>query len=91
MSSPYCATLNKGVRLLSILKLWSTVETSVISENDGITVRQTDSSIHHTTVATWASYAMWFTPFEERGTIIRSVPKPSSRISGAGSYDTTTK
>ena len=33
---------------------------------------------------------MWFTPFEEKGTIIRSVSKPSSHISGAGPYDTTT-
>ena len=31
---------------------------------------------------------MWFTPFEEKGTIIHSVSKPSSRISGAGLYDT---
>ena len=38
----------------------------------------------------WARYAMWFTPFEEKGTIIRSVSKPSCRNSGAGPYDTTT-
>ena len=25
----------------------------------------TNSSTHHTTVATWARYAMWLTPFEE--------------------------
>ena len=37
MSSPY----NKGVWLLSVLKLWPIVKTSVMSENDGITVRQT--------------------------------------------------
>ena len=41
MSSPYCATWNKGVRLLSVLGLWSIVKTSVMSENDGTTVRQT--------------------------------------------------
>ena len=46
MSSPYCATWNKWVRLLSILKLWPIAETSVMSENDGITVRQT---VAHTT------------------------------------------
>ena len=40
ISSPYCATWNKGVRLLSVLKLWSMVETSVWYENDGKTVRQ---------------------------------------------------
>ena len=33
---------------------------------------------------------MWFTSFEEEGTIIRSVSKPSCCISGAGQYDTTT-
>ena len=27
----------------------------------------------HTTVFTWARYAMWFTPFEEKCTIIGSV------------------
>ena len=37
-----------------------------MSENDGIIVRQT---VVHTTVATWAEYAMWFTPFEEKGII----------------------
>ena len=36
ISSQYCATCNKGVRLLSFLKLWPIIETSVISENDGI-------------------------------------------------------
>ena len=41
MSSPYCTTSNKGVRLLSVLNLWPIVETSVVSENDGTTVRQT--------------------------------------------------
>ena len=41
-------------------------------------------------VATWARYAMWFTHFEEKGIIISSMSKPSSRISGAGLYDTTT-
>ena len=41
MSSPYCVTWNKGVRLLSVLGLWPIVETSVVSENDGTTVRQT--------------------------------------------------
>ena len=40
MSSPYCATWNKGVWLLSVLKLWPIVEMSVVSENDGITVGQ---------------------------------------------------
>ena len=43
MSSPYLATRNKGVLLLSVLRLWPIVETSVMSENDGITVRQTIS------------------------------------------------
>ena len=37
MSSSYC----KGVRLLSVMELWPIVETSVMSENDGTTVRQT--------------------------------------------------
>ena len=89
MSSPYCATWNKGVRLLSVLKLWPIVDTSVMSENDDITVRQT---VAHTitTVATWARYAMCFTPFEKKGTIIRSVSKPSCSNSGAGPYDTIT-
>ena len=39
-------------------------------------------------MATWARYAMCFTPFEENGTIIRSVSKPNSRIGDAGPYDT---
>ena len=60
----------------------------VMSENDGIAVRQTVS--HHTTVTTWATYAMWFMPFEEKGTIIGSVSKPSNRISGTGPCDTIT-
>ena len=30
--TPYCATSNKGVRLLSVLELWPIVETSVMSE-----------------------------------------------------------
>ena len=42
MWSPYCAIWNKWVRLLSVLKLWPLVETSAMSENDGITVRQTE-------------------------------------------------
>ena len=33
---------------------------------------------------------MWFMPFEEKDTIIRSVSKPSYRNSGAGPYDTIT-
>ena len=33
---------------------------------------------------------MWFTPFKEKGTIIRFLSKPSCRNSGAGPYDTTT-
>ena len=41
MSSLYCARWNKGKRLLSVLKLWPIVETLVMSENDGTTVRQT--------------------------------------------------
>ena len=41
-------------------------------------------------MATRAGYATWFTPFEEKGTIIRSMSKPSSRISGAVPYDTIT-
>ena len=62
---------------------------SVTLENDGITVRQTVAT-HHTTVAAWARYAMWFTPFDVNGTIIRSLSKPSCRNSGAGPYDTAT-
>ena len=54
-----------------------------MSENDGITVRQIVA--HHTTVAIWARYAMWFKPFEEKGTTVRFVSKPSS---GAGPYHT---
>ena len=34
LSSPYCATRNKGVRLLSLLKLWPITERSVMSENN---------------------------------------------------------
>ena len=34
---------------------------------------------HYTTVTTWASYVMWFMPFEKNGTIIHSVSKPSCR------------
>ena len=45
MLYPHCVTLNKGVRHLSVLKLWPIVETSVVSENDGITVRQTVAHI----------------------------------------------
>ena len=41
MPSPYCTTQNKGVRLLLVLKPWPIVETSVMSKNDGITIRQT--------------------------------------------------
>ena len=41
-------------------------------------------------MTTWARYAMWFTPFKKKGTIIHSVSKPSWRINGAGSYDITT-
>ena len=59
------------------------VVTSVVCENDGITVRQ--AVAHTTTMA-----AMWFTPFEEKGTIIRSVSKSNYHNSVAGSYDTTT-
>ena len=33
---------------------------------------------------------MWFTPFAERGTIMRTVSKPSCLNSGAGHNDTTT-
>ena len=69
------------------MRLWPTVAMSVMSENDGITVKQTGST-HHTTVATWARYAMWFKLFEEEGTIIHSVSKPSCRSSGTGPYDT---
>ena len=57
---------------------------SVISEKDGTTVRQTVA--HHTTMATWARYTMWFTPFQEKDTISRSVYKPKGRIGGAGLY-----
>ena len=51
------------------------------AENDGITVRQT---VARTTVVTFDRYAMWFMPLEEKGTIIRSVSKPSCP------FDTTT-
>ena len=47
LSSPYCATWNKGVRLLSVLELWPIVETSVVSENYGTTVRQTVAHTIH--------------------------------------------
>ena len=46
MLSPYYVTWNKKLVRLSVLKLWPIVETSVMSENDGISVRQT-SSIHY--------------------------------------------
>ena len=86
MWSPCCATWNKGVRLLSVLKLWPIVETSVVFENDGKTVRQTIDTIQLTT---WARYATWFTPFKEKGTIIPSASKVSCSKSGAGLYDIT--
>ena len=41
VSSSYCASEIRGVQLLLVLKLWPIVETSVMSENDGTTVRQT--------------------------------------------------
>ena len=41
MLPPYCTTWNKGVQLLSILKPWPIGEMSFMSENNGITVRQT--------------------------------------------------
>ena len=41
MSSPSCAMWNNVARLLSVLKLWLIPKTSVMSENDDITVRQT--------------------------------------------------
>ena len=47
MLSPYCATFNKGVLLLSVLELWQIVETLVMSENDDITVRQTVAHTIH--------------------------------------------
>ena len=79
------------MRLLSVLKLWPIVETSAMSENDGTTVRQAVAhTTHHTTVSTWARYDVWFTPFEEKGTLIHSVSKRSCRNSGTGPYDTTT-
>ena len=40
--------------------------------------------------ATLAKYALWFTPFEEKGTIIRSVSKAGCHNSGVGAYDLTT-
>ena len=88
LSSPYCVTWNKGCGFCRSSKLWLIIETLVVSENDGITVRQT---VAHT-IQLWPHGlgAMWFTPFEEKGTIIHSVSKSSSHISGAGPYDTTT-
>ena len=80
MSSPYCA---RRVRLLSVLKLWPIVETSVMCENNGITVRQT---VAHTIQLRPHELGM---PCGSRLSIIRSVSKPSSRISSAGPYDTT--
>ena len=50
----------------------------------------TNSSTHHTTVAIWARYAMWFTRFEEKGTLISSASKLSCRNSGDDLYDTIT-
>ena len=79
------------MRLLSVLKLWQIVETSIMYENDGTTkLLDKNSSTNHTTVAAWARYAMWFTLFEEKGSIIRSVSKPSCRNGEAGPYDTKT-
>ena len=87
-SSPYSATWNKGVWLLLVLKLWPIVQTSVMSENDGITVRQT---VAHTVQLGPHGYVRHVVhAFEEKGTIIRSVSKPRSRINGAGPYDTIT-
>ena len=66
------------MRLLSVFKLLPIVETSVMSENDGITVKQT---VAHT-ILLWP---------HGLGTIISYVFKTSSRISGAGPYDTIIK
>ena len=41
-------------------------------------------------MATKARSAMSFTPFDEKGTIIPSVSKPSCHNGGASPYDTTT-
>ena len=90
MSSRYCATCDKGVRQLLVLIPLRTVETSVISENDGITVRQSVTS----TIQLWLNELG--TPCSSRilrrnlGTKIHYVPKPSCRNSGAGPYDITT-
>ena len=89
MSSPYCVLWNKKVQRLSVLKLSPTVERSVLSVNDGISLRQTVAHIH-ITVGTCARYAVWFMPFKEKFTIICSVSKPSGDNSGAGPYVTTT-
>ena len=59
-----------------------------MSENDGITVRQTVA--HTVQLVTWGRYAMWFTPSKEKGTLIRSVPKPNSGNNSTGQYNTMT-
>ena len=46
MSFTYCATWNKGVRQLLLLKLWPIIDTSVTSKDNDIYVRQT---VAHTT------------------------------------------
>ena len=79
MSSLYCAMRNK-----SVLKLWSIVETSVMSENDGIT------HTHTHTIRLWLHGLGTPCVVHAFRGVIRSVSKPSCRISGAGTYDTTT-
>ena len=88
MSSPYIATWIRGaasVELETVADSWDFSYLLIRMHNCW-----TNSRIHHTTVATWARYAMWFTLFKEKGTLIRSVSKPSCRNSGAGPTDTTT-
>ena len=56
-------TLNKGVQLLSVLELWLIVETLVMSENEGTTVRE----IHHTTVVCATRFRLIFSVAEHDG------------------------
>ena len=48
------------MRLLSVLELWLIVETLVMSENEGTTVRQT----HHTTVVCATRFGLIFSVAE---------------------------
>ena len=66
------------------MNLWPIVEILVMSENDGITVRQTFK--HIIQLRPQARYAMRFMNFEEKGTVMCSISKPSCCNNGTCPY-----